>query len=171
MDEAESKVDGVQLKLTQLILTRYHEEQIWSDKIRRSSTWGTWVLMGLNVLLFVVATFIVEPWKRSKLVSAFEDKVKQVLVGISQENEQILDPIIEKLEPTDGQVPIKTSFDFKFVTNTWHGLKAALVRNYEALMSPEITNLEFDKFEFELFTMTVAIVAFSMGSLIVSLFN
>lgn len=171
LDEAESKVDGVQLKLTQLILTRYHEEQIWSDKIRRSSTWGTWVLMGLNVLLFVVATFIVEPWKRSKLVSAFEDKVKQVLVGISQENEQILDPIIEKLEPTDGQVPIKTSFDFKFVTNTWHGLKAALVRNYEALMSPEITNLEFDKFEFELFTMTVAIVAFSMGSLIVSLFK
>ena len=172
LDEAESKVDGVQLKLTQLILTRYHEEQIWSDKIRRSSTWGTWVLMGLNVILFVVATFIVEPWKRNKLVFAFEDKVKQVLVGISQENEQILDPIIDKLEPTDGQVPIKSSsFDFKFVANSWHGLKAALVRNYEALMSSEITNLEFDKFEFELFTMTVAIVAFSMGSLIVSIFK
>ena len=76
-------------------------------------------------------------WNHGKEVSWFQllkIKVKQVLVGISQENEQILDPIIEKLEPTDGQVPIKTSFDFKFVTNTWHGLKAALVRNYEALM-------------------------------------
>ena len=46
---------------------------------------------GSKCTSFVVATFIVEPWKRSKLVSAFEDKVKQVLVGISQENEQILD--------------------------------------------------------------------------------
>lgn len=64
LEEAELKVDGIQLKLTQLILTRYHEEQIWSDKIRRSSTWGTWVLMGLNVLLFVIATFFVEPWNR-----------------------------------------------------------------------------------------------------------
>ncbi|KAI3404727.2 SHE9 [Candida oxycetoniae] len=98
LEEAESKVDGIQLKLTQSILTRYHEEQIWSDKIRRSSTWGTWVLMGLNVLLFVVATFLVEPWKRKKLVLGFEDKVKSVLVGISKEDEAILNPILDKME-------------------------------------------------------------------------
>ncbi|WLF77550.1 sensitivity to high expression protein she9 [Lodderomyces elongisporus] len=104
LEEAESKVDAVQLKLTQSILTRYHEEQIWSDKIRRSSTWGTWVLMGLNVLLFVFATFLVEPWKRKKLVLGFEDKVKTVLVGIAQENDAVLNPIIEKLdqEQKDG---------------------------------------------------------------------
>ena len=157
LDEAESKVDSVQLKLTQLILTRYHEEQIWSDKIRRSSTWGTWVLMGLNVLLFIVATFIVEPWKRKKLVHAFEDKVKQVLVGISQENEAILEPIIEKLEPTDGQVIIPEEekkelnvsedplvqphdsvlkpFDFKFFSKTWNGIKEMFWANYNALVS------------------------------------
>lgn len=188
LDEAESKVDSVQLKLTQLILTRYHEEQIWSDKIRRSSTWGTWVLMGLNVLLFIVATFIVEPWKRKKLVHAFEDKVKQVLVGISQENEAILEPIIEKLEPTDGQVIIPEEekkelnvsedplvqphdsvlkpFDFKFFSKTWNGIKEMFWANYNALVSPDIQKLEFDKYEFELFTISLSVIAFSIGSVI-----
>ena len=83
--------------------------------------------------------------KRKKLVHAFEDKVKQVLVGISQENEAILEPIIEKLEPTDGQVIIPEEekkelnvsedplvqphdsvlkpFDFKFFSKTWNGIK------------------------------------------------
>ncbi|RCK54823.1 Sensitive to high expression protein 9, mitochondrial [Candida viswanathii] len=178
LDESESKVDAVQLKLTQLILTRYHEEQIWSDKIRRSSTWGTWVLMGLNVLLFVVATFIVEPWKRNKLVYAFEDKVKQVLVGISQENQAVLEPIIEKLEPTDGQVPIPEEpapapkpFNFRFIHNTWNGIKEIFWDNYNALASRDIQKLEFDKYEFEIFTVSLAVVAFTIGSLVTTLFK
>lgn len=82
--EAELKVDSVQLKLTQLILTRYHEEQVWSDKIRSASTWGTWVIMGINVLLFFVATFIVEPWKRKRLVASFEAKVMETMGEGSQ---------------------------------------------------------------------------------------
>lgn len=76
---AELAVDAVQLRLTQLILTRYHEEQIWSDKIRRASTWGTWIIMGVNLLLFALAAFVVEPWKRRRLVGSFEAKVKQAL--------------------------------------------------------------------------------------------
>ena len=193
LDEAESKVDSVQLKLTQLILTRYHEEQIWSDKIRRSSTWGTCVLMGLNDLLFIVATFIVEPWKRKKLVHAFEDKVKQVLVGISQENQAILEPIIEKLEPSDGQVtileeeaiiipkeqatiipeeaPSPKPFNFKIIHNTWGGVKEIFWASYNALKSPDIQTLEFDKYQFEIFTASLTIFAFTIGSLITALFK
>lgn len=79
LDRAERAVDSIQLKLTQLILTRYHEEQIWSDKIRRALTWGTWIIMGLNMMLFVVATLVVEPWKRARLVGSFEDKVRMAL--------------------------------------------------------------------------------------------
>lgn len=79
LERAERAVDSIQLKLTQLILTRYHEEQIWSDKIRRALTWGTWIIMGLNMVLFVVATLVVEPWKRARLVGSFEDKVRMAL--------------------------------------------------------------------------------------------
>ncbi len=65
--------------LSASILARYHEEQIWSDKIRRMSTWGTWGLMGVNVLLFLVFQIGVEPWRRKRLVKGFEDKVMEAL--------------------------------------------------------------------------------------------
>ena len=66
-------------KLSKSILARYHEEQIWSDKIRRMSTWGTWGLMGVNVLLFLVFQIGVEPWRRKRLVKGFEEKVMEAL--------------------------------------------------------------------------------------------
>jgi sensitive to high expression protein 9 len=65
--------------LNKSILSRYHEEQVWSDKIRRMSTWGTWGLMGMNVLLFLIFQIAVEPWRRRRLVKGFEDKVVEAL--------------------------------------------------------------------------------------------
>lgn len=76
---AERKAEEVAAKLSASILARYHEEQIWSDKIRRMSTWGTWGLMGVNVLLFLVFQIGVEPWKRKRLVKGFEEKVLEAL--------------------------------------------------------------------------------------------
>lgn len=52
---------------------------MWSDKIRRMSTWGTWGLMGVNVLLFLIFQVAVEPWRRRRLVKGFEDKVVEAL--------------------------------------------------------------------------------------------
>ncbi|KAL8702838.1 MAG: hypothetical protein Q9201_003978 [Fulgogasparrea decipioides] len=46
---AEKEAEEAGARLSEGILKRYHEEQIWSDKIRRMSTWGTWGLMGVNV--------------------------------------------------------------------------------------------------------------------------
>jgi sensitive to high expression protein 9, mitochondrial len=77
--EAERVADEAAAKLSKSILARYHEEQIWSDKIRRMSTWGTWGLMGVNVLLFLVFQIGVEPWRRRRLVKGFEEKVKEAL--------------------------------------------------------------------------------------------
>lgn len=65
--------------LAKSILARYHEEQIWSDKIRQMSTWGTWGLMGVNILLFLVFQVAVEPWRRGRLVKGFEEKVKEAM--------------------------------------------------------------------------------------------
>lgn len=85
LERADSKEQELQDKLSNAILTRYHEEQIWSDKIRRTSTWGTFGLMGLNIVLFLVFQLLLEPWKRRRLVGNFEEKVKSAL----QENMEV----------------------------------------------------------------------------------
>lgn len=77
--DTEARYEEASTKLAKSILARYHEEQIWSDKIRQMSTWGTWGLMGLNVLLFVVFQIAVEPWRRRRLVKGFEEKVEIAL--------------------------------------------------------------------------------------------
>lgn len=79
LSKAENDADAARNALGSMILSRYHEEQIWSDKIRRASTWGTWGLMGFNVLLFVLVQLGLEPWKRKRLVGSFEEKVRQVV--------------------------------------------------------------------------------------------
>jgi sensitive to high expression protein 9, mitochondrial len=77
--DAERVAEQAASKLSTSILRRYHEEQIWSDKIRRMSTWGTWGLMGVNVLIFLVFQFGFEPWRRRRLVRGFEEKVHEAL--------------------------------------------------------------------------------------------
>lgn len=79
LTEVEKEVENASSLLSKSILTRYHEEQVWSDKIRRASTWGTWMLMGINVVLFVIVQVGLEPWKRRRLVRSFEDKVRGML--------------------------------------------------------------------------------------------
>lgn len=73
--------DAVELEFSELmrvILNRYHEEQVWADKIRSASTYGQLAILGINVLVFVSAVLFVEPWKRRKLAVTFEKKVEQM---------------------------------------------------------------------------------------------
>ncbi|KAJ6102838.1 hypothetical protein N7486_005265 [Penicillium sp. IBT 16267x] len=79
LSQAERAAEEAAAQLSKSILSRYHEEQVWSDKIRRMSTWGTWGLMGMNVLLFLIFQILVEPWRRRRLVKGFEDKVVEAL--------------------------------------------------------------------------------------------
>ncbi|CAG8770422.1 2937_t:CDS:1, partial [Cetraspora pellucida] len=51
--KCEQKVEQGYTELTRSIMLRYHEEQIWSDKIRSASTYGTVALMMLNVISFI----------------------------------------------------------------------------------------------------------------------
>ena len=79
LGRTEREAEESSSRLARTILARYHEEQIWSDKIRQMSTWGTWGLMGLNVLLFIVFQIAIEPWRRRRLVKGFEEKVMEAL--------------------------------------------------------------------------------------------
>lgn len=155
LDDAELAVDAVQVKLTQLILTRYHEEQIWSDKIRQASTWGTWTLMGVNVMIFAIAAFFVEPWKRRRLVDAFHVEVQQKLDEFTLEIQQLSEKLgngekgsttaasavsavsAAKLSPsltlstTTATVPILSSTDTALATN--HVLSFTSIKSWTAL--------------------------------------
>lgn len=79
LSDAERSSEEAQAKLSTLISARYHEEQIWSDKIRRASTWGTWGLMGINICLFVIVQLVIEPRKRARMVNSFEEVMKKTI--------------------------------------------------------------------------------------------
>ncbi|KAJ2903776.1 hypothetical protein MKZ38_009342 [Zalerion maritima] len=85
---AERETEQLRERLITGILGRYHEEQIWSDRIRRLSTWGTWGLMGVNVLLFFVFQFGAEPWRRRRLVHGFEEKVAEGVKKVLDEERE-----------------------------------------------------------------------------------
>ena len=80
VDEAEDMVEREFSQLMRLILARYHEEQVWSDKIRSASTYGSLVALGLNMVVFISAILVVEPWKRRRLVQTFEAKISELSV-------------------------------------------------------------------------------------------
>ncbi|KAK1236266.1 sensitivity to high expression protein she9 [Marasmius sp. AFHP31] len=78
VDETEESVEKAFNELTRTILTRYHEEQVWSDKIRSASTYGQLAALGLNLLVFILAIVLVEPWKRRRLAQTFEKKIEEM---------------------------------------------------------------------------------------------
>lgn len=89
LTEAEAEEARLSQALNSGILKRYHEEQIWSDRIRRQSTWGTWGLMGVNVLLFLVLQFVAEPWKRNRLMKGIAAEEKAALEAVQRELEEV----------------------------------------------------------------------------------
>lgn len=71
--QCEKRMDREYMDLARSIMERYHEEQLWSDKIRSVSTYGTWALMVVNLLLFVVVQTVLEPYKRKRVTDKFEE--------------------------------------------------------------------------------------------------
>lgn len=107
LSQAERTADEAQDQLVRSIFAKYHEEQIWSDKIRRASTWGTWGLMGFNVLLVIVVQLGLEPWKRRRLVGGFEAKVREVIQEevrevIQEENKKYALPSVAAAPVLEG---------------------------------------------------------------------
>ncbi|KAJ2779502.1 sensitivity to high expression protein she9 [Coemansia javaensis] len=75
LKEAESLVDRRYDALVGAIRERYHEEQIWSDKIRRASTYGTWAVLLANIAALLMAQAIFEPRKRRKIVDGVDERL------------------------------------------------------------------------------------------------
>lgn len=95
-DETEDAVEREFSSLLKSILARYHEEQIWSDKIRSASTYGSLAALGLNLIVFILAIMVVEPWKRRRLAQTFEEKIEEMSVESKERTEESLRGIGEK---------------------------------------------------------------------------
>lgn len=159
--EWENYADSVQTKLSQLIANRYHEEQIWSDKIRRASTWGTWIIMGFNVLLFFVATFIVEPWKRRRMVDSFENKVKLAFAEFGNSpKETLTDTMIPQNDPRPHNAY------FTLPIGTWNEFRQALVSNCKNMLNSSVETVTFNKIQLEWLMGIMCIISGSVASLI-----
>lgn len=87
VDETEAAVEAEFSELMRTILARYHEEQVWSDKIRSASTYGSLAALGLNLVVFIIAIVAVEPWKRRRLAQTFERKIEEMSV----ENKSVME--------------------------------------------------------------------------------
>lgn len=95
LTESEAEEQSLSQRLNAGILKRYHEEQIWSDRIRRASTWGTWGLMGMNFLTFLIFQFVAEPWRRKRLVKGVAEEEKEVLNELRSELEAIKGSLLQ----------------------------------------------------------------------------
>ncbi|PBK97468.1 hypothetical protein ARMGADRAFT_987176 [Armillaria gallica] len=98
VDDSEAALDREFSELMRAILGRYHEEQIWSDKIRSASTYGQLTVLGLNLLVFILAILFVEPWKRRRLAQTFEKKTEELSREGKEATEAGLAEIRKELE-------------------------------------------------------------------------
>ncbi|KAJ2907808.1 sensitivity to high expression protein she9 [Coemansia aciculifera] len=73
--DTEALVDKKYDELVAAIRERYHEEQIWSDKIRRASTYGTWAVLFMNIIALFLAQAIFEPRKRRKILAGVDERL------------------------------------------------------------------------------------------------
>jgi sensitive to high expression protein 9 len=107
----ERHLEDARGKLEKKERKQYHEEQIWSDTIRRNSTWVTFGLMGLNIFLLLANLVIFEPWRRRRIVreikTALDEKTAQApsLAPVAQaEVDEVVEPVEHPLEKIEEHV-------------------------------------------------------------------
>lgn len=82
---AEANVEKAFDGLLKSILNRYHEEQVWSDKIRSISTRWTLIVLGVNVLItFLIAVYF-EPRRRRLLRANIGSDVNSMLTTLESQ--------------------------------------------------------------------------------------
>ena len=95
---AERELESARSLLERLERKQYHEEQIWSDTIRRNSTWVTFGLMGLNIILLLAQIAIFEPYRRRKIVREVKKSLDEKSVRVP------LEPVTERDDTTSAEI-------------------------------------------------------------------
>lgn len=90
--QAENSLEEARSRLEKRERAQYHEEQIWSDTIRRNSTWVTFGLMGLNIFLLLATMIVIEPWRRRRMV-------REIRAALDAQNTTSVDPLAAAATP------------------------------------------------------------------------
>ncbi|KAI0698083.1 Mdm33 family-domain-containing protein [Cytidiella melzeri] len=135
---AETTEDEVEREFTELmrvILNRYHEEQIWSDKIRSASTYGSLTVLGLNMFVFILAIVLIEPWKRKRLAHTFERKVEEMSSETIAAFEVKTHNLVELLQKQEHELS-------RLAEVVAHSLKPSTVAEQSALQREKVVVAE-----------------------------
>jgi sensitive to high expression protein 9 len=113
LSSAEAAADRAFSDLMQAILRRYHEEQVWSDKIRSVSTYANLVGLVVNLVVFLGAVVVVEPWKRRKLVERLEERTGGMMDRVEGEIAGLKEQIAVALAETTSTKMTAAASDFR----------------------------------------------------------
>ncbi|KAG7822809.1 hypothetical protein KL909_003974 [Ogataea angusta] len=162
--ELEAKENDLHNELIQSIMERYHEEQVWSDKIRQFSTWGTIFIVCVNLLLMLLVQLLFEPWKRYRLLSSFESKVKELFETQGQEKWDKLksgllniEHRLDKFEHVEGILPADLS---------WSSIKQWASKLRRIFFSGTFYKLDVSSAEFSAFCGTISSMFLILGILL-----
>eukprot|EP00842_Homolaphlyctis_polyrhiza_P003509 jgi/Hompol1/4159/HPOL_003504-RA len=85
--------EALQSEYLSEIREQYFEEQLYSDKIRRASTWWTWALISSHFVLFIVVQLFVEPQKKDMLKA----EVRAIILETSDRDRELIAKQLEKI--------------------------------------------------------------------------
>jgi sensitive to high expression protein 9, mitochondrial len=110
---AERELEDARSLLERLERKQYHEEQIWSDTIRRNSTWVTFGLMGVNIILLLAQIMIFEPYRRRKIVRDVKSALDEKTVHTSPPsvNQRVVEIDERTEEAAASSPPVQQSLD------------------------------------------------------------
>lgn len=113
---AERDLEDARALLERLERKQYHEEQIWSDTIRRNSTWVTIGLMGVNIFLLLAQIIFFEPYRRRKIVREVKEALDERSVPLStteqsavpapaveKQIDEVVEPKVAPVEPVESE--------------------------------------------------------------------
>lgn len=114
---AENGLEEARSQLERRERAQYHEEQIWSDTIRRNSTWVTFGLMGFNILLLLTSLILIEPWRRRRIVREIKTALEAQRTAVEpaapatalQALEAEIEKVIEPIEAVAENAPVMQS--------------------------------------------------------------
>ncbi|KAG7899276.1 hypothetical protein KL905_003648 [Ogataea polymorpha] len=159
--ELEAKENDLHNELIQSIMERYHEEQVWSDKIRQFSTWGTIFIVCVNLLLMLLVQLLFEPWKRYRLLSSFESKVKELFETQELQNWyklksglESIERRLDKFEHVEGMLPT----DF-----SWSSIKEWATKLRLIFFSNNFYKLDVSSMELTAFCGTISSIFLILG--------
>lgn len=126
--------------LMRSVMRRYHEEHLWSDRVRSMSTYASIGLGALNVLIFILALFLVEPYKRRKLAQTLEtrliegeerarERMHQTVVSVDERLSHLEEALLGSPEPHETRKRVVTRSlalpsSLRWVSHIWQYLQA-----------------------------------------------